>query len=101
MSCCNKREVKESPKKNCPFCKRQGEYIHYLALQRVVKEELIPFVEAKDYFTCTNPNCEIVFYSGDEEQYFLIQDINLTSDFDEVTKAKQYNCGSCNGCKRH
>ncbi len=100
MSCCNRKEAKESPEKTCPFCKGNGEYIHYQALQRVVKEDLIPFVEEKDYFTCTNSQCEIVFYSGDEEQYFLIQDINLASDFNEVTKLKRKNCSSCGGCNR-
>jgi len=96
MSCCNK-EKKDPPKMNCPLCKAEGEYIHYLAIEKVVKEELIYFVEAQNYYTCFNQDCEVVFFSEDKEQFWLIQDINLASDFDSITKLKKSNCGGCGG----
>ena len=97
MSCCNNNIKKETPKKKCPLCNQEGEYIHYSVLKNVVKTDLKDFVEYQNYFTCINSDCEVVFYSEDEGQCWLVQDIDLSADFDAVTKIKKQDCSSCSG----
>lgn len=97
MSCCNNKTQKDTPQKPCPICKLEGDYIHYAVLREVVKEELKRLVDNQSYYTCINSDCEIVFFSEDENQFWLIQDIEMSSDFDSVTKLTKKDCSSCKG----
>ncbi|MBU5677154.1 hypothetical protein KQI88_12100 [Alkaliphilus sp. MSJ-5] len=103
MGCCKgiKRNKQEN-KKSCPLCNTLGNNIHYLAVEMVVKEDIISEVTKEDYFVCINNSCDAVFYNESGNRIFLAQDINMGANFDEVTK--QYGCkcnsdskcGSCN-----
>lgn len=96
MVCCNKT-TKAIQRKQCPICKQEGDYIHYAVLREVVKKDLTEFVESQSYYACINPDCEVVFFSEDENQFWLIQDIEMSSDFDSVTKLKEKDCSNCKG----
>lgn len=99
MSCCNKTSD-ALQRKRCTICKQEGDFIHYEVLREVVKRDLKDFVEAQSYYACVNPDCEVVFFSGDEEQFWLLQDIEMSSDFDSVTKLKKKGCSGCKGVCR-
>ncbi|SCY66056.1 hypothetical protein [Alkaliphilus peptidifermentans] len=94
MGCCNNKHNVNKVK--CPLCKIEGEAIHFLVVESVVKKELASIVIDEQYYTCRNSDCEVIFYNESYEKIFLIQDIDLSSDFKNVTKSSKSTCGS--GC---
>lgn len=89
----------EATLKNCPLCKEKCKSLNYMAVRPVVKEDLQKFVCQDQYYICNNEDCDVVFFNEGEEQIFLTRDINLTADFQEVTKKDKGSCGkSCKGC---
>lgn len=105
MSCCKsvKKDYQLS-KQPCPLCNMVGNHIHYLAVERVVKEDVVSQVKRETYFTCVNDNCDVVFYNEYNDGIFLAQDINMGADFDEITKTNKNKCNSnskCGGCKKY
>ncbi|WP_026478050.1 hypothetical protein [Alkaliphilus transvaalensis] len=96
---CSKK-IQEATKK-CPLCHRESDYLHYLVVKSVVKEDLKKLVISEKYYTCKNSECEVVFFNGVEDVVYLLQDIDLSSDFNGVTKTKKPQCGGCSGkCQR-
>ena len=99
MGCCSTKNNKQENKTPCPLCNTLGNNIHYLAVEMLVKEELISEVTKEEYFVCDNGNCDIVFYNKYSDKLFLVQDINMGANFDEVTKSNKSKCNSkCENC---
>ncbi|KAB3537694.1 hypothetical protein F8154_02475 [Alkaliphilus pronyensis] len=100
MRCKSRRQNTAEIK--CPMCKRLGEAIHYLVVKTVVKKEVEAMVINEEYYTCRNNDCQVIIYNHDHNRVFLIQDINLSADFNGVTKDSTKTCGgSCgNGCQK-
>lgn len=94
MGCCNNKLEKKTF--ICPICKSAAEEVHYVVVETVLKEDLKDLVANNSYYTCTNKDCDMVFFSEDQKQMFLTQDIDYTADFKQVTKAKE-GCGGCGG----
>ena len=104
MGCCSKtNKTKEDVKIPCPLCNTTGEHVHHLVLKEIVKKEVLSQINEETYFSCRNDECDVVFYNKYRDRIFLTQDINMKSDFSEVTKNnetgcscnKKDNCGSC------
>ncbi|ABW19651.1 hypothetical protein [Alkaliphilus oremlandii] len=102
MECCSGKKNIGRSAENCPLCNKLGNNIHYLAVEIVVKEELLSEVTKEAYFVCNNRDCEAVFYNRIKDRIFLVQDINLSANFDEIIKpeADGKSCaGKCGKCK--
>lgn len=101
MGCCkSKKQIK---KKECPICKQNGNNVHWQIIKKIVKEEMQYIVGSGSYYICTNNYCEVVFFSDDEEQIFLTQDVNMMADFNDISKSKKDGCDKCKGhikCKK-
>lgn len=95
---CSKKQEKRE--KSCPLCYKKGNYIHPLAVQSVVKDEVKPVIVEESYYVCQNEDCDAVFFDENDTQMILVIDVNLTADFKSVTKEKKscHDCGS--GCGR-
>ena len=102
MGCCSGKKTIVISAENCPLCNELGNNIHYLAVEIVVKEEVLSEVTKEAYFVCNNRDCEAVFYNKIKDRIFLAQDINLSANFDEIIKPKSEakSCaGKCGKCK--
>lgn len=100
MGCCkNMKSSQQEHKQTCPLCNTFGNSIHYLAVEMAVKNELISEVTKDQYYVCTDNSCEVVFYNQYEDRIFLVQDINMRANFDEMTKSTEHKCSSkCGEC---
>ncbi len=90
-------------KELCPLCNKFGDNIHYLAVKKVVKEDVISQVREERYLTCSNSNCCVVFYNIYGDRIFLVEDINMGANFDEITKSKGVECSlttNCHNCHK-
>lgn len=95
MTCCRgKQNNKRIGGMACPLCKEIGDNIHYLAIRELVKKDLVKNVVEGLYFTCANKDCDLVFYREDENIIFLVQDINMEADFNQVVRGQ-----GCNNCR--
>ncbi len=106
MGCCNNTNIYINNKKTlCPLCNNIGQNVHYLVLKETVKADVISQVNEETYFVCRNNECDVVFYNKYGDRIFLTQDINMKSNFTEVTKNKEEGCNcknesNCNSCKK-
>jgi len=102
MGCCtNAKNNVEKNKQPCSLCNTLGNSIHYLAVEILVKEDLTSQVTKEEYFTCTNDSCDVVFFNECGDRLFLVQDINMGANFDEVTKSNESKCNSkCGSCNK-
>lgn len=99
MSGCGCNRKTEAISKNCPLCKEECKGLNYMAVKPVVKEDLQKLVQQDQYFICNNGECDVVFFNEGEEIIFLTRDINMSADFQEVTKKEKGSCGNnCHGC---
>ena len=102
MGCCKNINNNQENKQVCPLCSTIGNSIHYLAVEMVVKKDLISEVTKEQYFVCTNSNCDVVFYNQYQDRIFLVQDINMESNFKEITKSNGHECNSnCRNCNKN
>jgi len=63
MGCCTRTKTNNAENKQpCALCNVLGNNIHYLAVEILVKEDLISQVTKEEYFTCTNKSCDVVFF---------------------------------------
>ena len=102
MGCCiSNKPNHKNVEIYCPLCKKLGNNIHYLAVEIIVKEDVLSEVTKEAYFVCTNKSCDVVFYNENKDRIFLSQDINMGADFDEITKTNNSGCNSaCGNCNR-
>jgi len=102
MGCCaNTKNNHPENKQPCALCNASGNNIHYLAVETLVKEDLISLVTKEEYFVCTNKSCDVVFFNKYGDRLFLVQDINMGANFDEVTKSNDSKCNSkCGSCNK-
>ncbi len=58
----------ESTKKLiCPICAEVGKKVELFTVRSLTKEDFIPMIQESDYFFCTNPDCEVIYYSLSQE----------------------------------
>ncbi|AKL94130.1 hypothetical protein CACET_c06200 [Clostridium aceticum] len=99
MAGCGCSKKNEKTKKECPLCGKPSGNIHYLAIRPVVKEDLKKLVQEDSYYICNNSDCDVVFFNEETEIIFLTRDIDMTSNFYEVSKSNTKCSKGCGGCK--
>ncbi len=99
MAGCGCNNKNNEPKKKCPVCHTESNYINYLVVKTVVKDEFKKLIKEDKYYTCNEKDCDVVFFDELEDQIFLLKDISLTADFEGVTKnnKEDQRGGGCKG----
>ncbi|WAM33607.1 Csac_0668 family 2Fe-2S cluster-binding (seleno)protein [Caldicellulosiruptor morganii] len=67
-SCCESSFAKAFSQV-CPVCKQEGIPVKNFTVRHIVLEEYLPQVGTKDYFLCTNPECDVGYYQGENLFY--------------------------------
>ncbi|KAB3530237.1 hypothetical protein [Alkaliphilus serpentinus] len=97
MGCCNNNYGLKKTME-CPLCKASSEAVHYIVVETVLKKKIKNQVIPDSYYTCSNEDCDMVFFSEDHQQMFLTQDIDFSADFNKVIKTHDGCSGGCGGC---
>lgn len=88
--CCRNNETKEvmitseDKEKLCPKCGQEGQKVENITVKSLVVDGLDDQVGKEDYFLCTNPNCEIVYYNNDTGKKFLKENVKVRVWFKET-----------------
>lgn len=88
-SCCNTetKEVSfadESKEMLCPRCGQEGQKVENVTVKSLVVDHLADQVGEEDYFLCTTPTCEMVYYNNETGKTFLKENIKVRVWFKET-----------------
>ncbi|MCX7957560.1 MAG: hypothetical protein N3B13_00740 [Deltaproteobacteria bacterium] len=62
----------------CRYCKSAGIYVGYPVLKRFIKQEWQRDIKKDDFFyLCSNPDCNITYFSNRKSLYFTTDDIKI------------------------
>lgn len=67
-SCCESTSI-EHFSQVCPICKHQGMLVKNFTVKHIVLDEYLSQVGNEDYFLCTNPECDVGYYKGENVFY--------------------------------
>ena len=67
----------EQTKDNCPICNNEGISISKVTVEHLIKEDYLKEVEVEQYKICMNEDCNVVYYSVDNEKKFLKDQVKV------------------------
>jgi len=92
---CNHLDSKEQhenrgcgSKPPCPVCGGESYSVEGKEVKALAKEDLKELVQHPFYWMCSEENCDVGFFTKDEEQLFFLQDLDFRKK-EEVSKAKR------------
>ena len=90
--CCEcKTEKVEQNKDNCPVCNNEGISVSKVTVEHLIKEDYLKVVEGEQYKICMNEDCNVVYYSVDNENKFLKDQVRVPIWFKKDANPK-YAC---------
>ena len=81
----------EQTKDNCPICNNEGISISKVTVEHLIKEDYLKEVEVEQYKICMNEDCNVVYYSVDNEKKFLKDHVRVPIWFKKDANPK-YAC---------
>lgn len=85
--CCS-HKLSKVKKQKCPACSEKGLSVKLETVKSMIKKnKKVPLKE--DFYICENPDCDILYFSG--ESAFYKKDSIIEADFKKGTKTK-YAC---------
>lgn len=81
----------EQTKDNCPICNNEGISISKVTVEHLIKEDYLKEVEVEQYKICMNEDCNVVYYSVDNEKKFLKDQVRVPIWFKKDANPK-YAC---------
>jgi bacterioferritin-associated ferredoxin len=68
----------------CPRCGRAGQKVENVTVKSLVEENLIPKIGDEDYFLCSTPQCDVVYYNNDTGKTFCKSNLKIRVGFKEI-----------------
>ncbi len=68
----------------CPKCGQAGQKVENITVKSLVAENLIPEIGDEDYFLCTTPQCDVVYYNNDIGKTFCKSNLKIRVGFKET-----------------
>jgi hypothetical protein len=92
MECCstNKSTIQQKEVFNnaCISCKKISQKIQYKTILMMLKYQQIKTAKIDEYFYCTNPNCDVVYFSNQYRLVFYKEDIRIRIGIKETEEPK-------------
>ncbi len=64
-SCCQISANESSTKNGCPVCHQKGKRVPLITLKSLLKPTALETLKPEEnYAFCSNPSCEVVYFSG-------------------------------------
>ena len=74
--CCLITERSEAPSTaNCPVSHTVSRKVQRRTLEHLLKPEKVGLIQDVQYYYCTEPTCEVVYFSNEKVKYFTTDDI--------------------------
>ena len=90
--CCEcKAEKVDQNKDICPVCNNEGISVSKITVEHLIKEDYLNEVEVEQYKICMNEDCNVVYYSVDNEKKFLKDRVKVPIWFKKDANPK-YAC---------
>lgn len=76
--CCLITDVTDAPDRaECPVSRTSSRKVQRRTLEHLLKPEKSATIEHVQYYYCTDPNCEVVYFSNESVAYFTIKDLKV------------------------
>lgn len=76
--CCLVTEVSPTPSRaECPVSKTLSRKVQRRTLEHLLKPERVGSMANVQYYYCTEPNCNVVYFSNETVPYFTVDDVSV------------------------
>ena len=76
-SCCGGSCEIEKPADICQRCGVRGQTVGRETMESLLKPEALKRLEAGTYFFDPSPDCEVVYFSNEQDSYFTKRDVRI------------------------
>lgn len=78
MDCCTPDNNAVTTKTESPSCGQTGKNVQLITLKSLLKASALEAIEPENsYVFCSNPICSIVYFSGNDSQTFVENDLKM------------------------
>jgi hypothetical protein len=76
--CCLVTEKTSAPARTeCPVSKTSSQKVQRRTLEHLLKPDKVAEIQNVQYYYCTEPSCNVVYFSNENVPYFTINDVSV------------------------